>query len=70
MKTVRHTTSMRKANAAKTAAGSALSQRPSSTRAAAGWKIPRGRSLDTVTKKATGQVISRYGETLRKLKSH
>jgi hypothetical protein len=32
------------------------------------WHVPRGKDVTAVTKKATGQVIRHYGETLKKLK--
>lgn len=38
--------------------------------ASSAWSVPRGKDLRVVTKKAAGQVIRTYGETLRKLEKH
>lgn len=34
------------------------------------WKTPRGRDIREVSRDATGQVIDRYSEALKKLKDH
>ena len=34
------------------------------------WKVPRGGDMREITRDATGQVIDKYGEALRKLKDH
>lgn len=48
-------------------------QKAASTRSAtksASFHIPRGKTIHVVTKRAAGQVIREYGETLRKLEKH
>lgn len=35
-----------------------------------GWKVPQGGTIREVTRDATGQVIERYSEALKKLKKH
>jgi hypothetical protein len=34
------------------------------------WKTPRGGDIRTITRDASGQVIDRYSEALKKLREH
>jgi len=39
-------------------------------RRAPDWKIPRGSNMGEVARDATGQVMNKYSEALKKLRNH
>jgi hypothetical protein len=51
-------------------AASALSTHTKSKTSTSGWTTPKGDSVRSLTRDATGQVIRHYDEALRKLQKH